>query len=182
MKTITLPLLNSIDTAPMTAYKAMQWTERSAIIRQDQSQRTLVTAATVVRAVSLNWVDLSDANGPFVYRFTQLDASVKETHLADPTKTQEQYQALFDSNGTDYLLLDAVPGLAQVVVRDDVVANRLAMAPKACYCEGPDEHEYPPPTKNDQDDCDDCEHQVRCVSDADQQPKPAIFFSNKYLP
>lgn len=157
-----LPLLPN-DTRVETAFNAMRWLQRSAVIRKGNDLQ-LVCAGAIVLALAKNLTGFSNLESKSEVReVTSADVQHFGLDLNDPKQTPSNYNQFLDHYGTHYAVLDSVPGLALVVTRHEDETIALNNAPGGCYCEGPLTHKHPaPPTRIK---CK-CGHKILCYPPA----------------
>jgi hypothetical protein len=162
MKAISLPFLLS-DTPVRNSLKAMRWQEKSAVIRETIGDLALLTAGDIFQGLASQSSFLNDlvSNNP-VHRLTAQEVKKWKLDTRNPDRTESEYNSFFNLIVADYLLVDSVPGTALVVTRHETLAFKYGHSPKDCYCLGPDQHEFPPPSVSSGSSCDRCGQPVHC--------------------
>jgi hypothetical protein len=161
MDVVHLPILAA--TTPLTdAVKAMRIQQRSAVLRETPSELVLVKIAKIFRALGQHQTKLSNVNITTpVYRLTPADISSWHLDTRDPRNTWADYENFLDSVQHSYALIDSFLGSARIVTRHEGQAGEIDSSPKDCYCNGPYEHSFPPPSVT-KGPCPQCSGTVHC--------------------
>jgi len=146
MDVVHLPILTS-DSPLKDAVRAMRVQQRSALVRETHTDLALVKIPKVFAALSDGLTQLSNVkNSEPVYRPSPAEMASAHLDERNPRRTEAEWQTFLDSVGYSYALLDSFLGTALVVTRHEPQGDEIRKFPQDCYCNGPHEHSYPPPT------------------------------------
>lgn len=183
MDTVELPYLPSYTTLRFSL-DTMRLVGKSAVIRDTEGSLDLLKAADVFRGLSHQvsrfslkehlagdsfWLlgqqvstlgDLKSKNPAF--RLSIHDVQKWNLDPVNPQITPDKYEHFLDSVGASYAVLSSTPVSCVVVTRHEHQKGAVDSGPRDCYCLGPDEHEFPPPSKSSKDPCDRCSYEVHC--------------------
>jgi len=146
MDVVHLPILTSF-TSLKDAVRAMRVQQRSAVVRETPTDLSLVKIPKVFKALSDQLTELSNVNiSEPVYRPSPAEMASAHLDERDPRRTEPEWELFLDSVGYSYALVDSFLGTALIVTRHEPQGDVIRVSPKDCYCNGPHEHSYPPPT------------------------------------
>jgi len=162
MDIIELPYFPA-DTVLRFCLDAMRYRQRSAVIRDDQGKLDLLKAGDIYDGLAreISILGKVKSNNP-VFKLTINEVEKWNLDPADPKRTWDRYEKFLDSVEASYALLGTTAVSCFVVTRHEGQAGALSAGPKDCYCSGPDQHEFPPPSVSSNDRCDRCGYPVHC--------------------
>lgn len=162
MDTIELPLLPA-DAPLRFSLDLMRSAGRSAVIRDSGGKVDLLKAGIIFGGLAHQVSKLAKlGSSDPIFRLSI--SEIKEWNLdpADPHNTWDRYENFLDSKHYSYALLSSTPVSGVVVTRHEGLTAAIGSGPKDCYCLGPGQHEFPPPSKSSKDQCDRCTYKVHC--------------------
>ena len=145
MDVVHLPILPA--TSPLKdAVRAMRVQQTSAVLRETPTDLGLIKIPKVFRALGQQLTELASVkiSAP-VYRLTPAEISSWQLDQKHPRNTEVRYNNFLDSVNHQYALIDTFLGSALIVTRHEPQGDEIRVTPSDCYCDGPDEHSYPPP-------------------------------------
>lgn len=146
MDVVHLPILPA--TTPLKdAIRAMRVQQRSAVIREEPTKLELIKIPKIFTALGHQLTALSNVNiTEPVYRPSQTEIASRKLDTKNPRNSWADWQSVFQSVTEDYVLVDSYLGTALVATRHEGKAGEIKVSPKDCYCNGPHEHSFPPPS------------------------------------
>jgi len=162
MKLTFLPLLTS-GTSLNDAYQAMQWYMKSAVVRADPANYSLIRAPELYSGFVDNLSYLADLPDKFpMHEISKQDEGIWGLNTVDPYKTSPGFEKLLDKVKKKYAVLDSRFGIVKVITRHEGLADQFDFSPTSCFCDNEDYmHPYPPPNKSHGDRCY-CGHDISC--------------------
>lgn len=162
MDVVNLPILPA-TTALKDALRAMRIQQRSAVLREQDTDLELIRITKIFKALGQQLSDLSDVRiSEPVYRPTRIQIALRQLNPRAPHKTWGNWQSFLSTVRHDYVLVDAYLGSALILTLREGLAGELSTSPADCYCLGPDEHSLPPATIVPHNICSICSHPVHC--------------------
>jgi hypothetical protein len=162
MEVVHLPILPA--TTPLKdAVRAMRIQQRSAVIREEPTKLELIKIPKIFIALGHQLTSLVNVNvSDPVYRPTPGEISSRNLDTKNPRNSWADWQSLFQAVSDDYILVDSYLGTALIVTRHEGKAGEIKVSPKDCYCSGPHEHSFPPPSVAKGKKCPRCAGIVHC--------------------
>jgi hypothetical protein len=162
MDTIELPRFPS-DTSLRLSLNAMRAAGRSAVIRDSNDNVDLLKAGDIFGGLAHNIETLGKimSSNP-IFRLSIHEIQEWNLDAINPHQTWDRYEKFLDSKQHSYALLSSTAVSGVVVTRHEGLTTAISSGPKDCYCLGPDQHEFPPPSRSSKDKCDRCGYEVHC--------------------